>query len=467
MCERISSELTGINLGDKRLNERSKTIIETLAADPQASINGACDAWAETQAAYRFFDNPNVTPEEVLKPHIEATTQRIKNHPVVLIVQDTTEFDFTDHPPKDLRCLNTSQRFGFYDHTHLAITPHKLSLGILGQEQYDRDPDSLGKAQQRRSLPIEQKESMRWLTGYRMACKLSAECPDTTIISVSDSEADIYDIFVESQQHATPAEFIIRGKEDRCTPERDLQSGPNVYRKVRDEVSASDVRTTRTIQLAQTPKRQARQAKLEIRAMSVTVKPPHARSHLPSVTYNVVLVEEVDGPGDGTDVSWLLMTTLPIGTTEEIFFVIDNYVARWTIEEYFRTVKTGCRVEDIQLEKVSRLKNCLALYKIIAWRVMYLTHLNRTNPSASCASVFSDSEWRSVWSVTHPKKQVPSKPPTLGAFFRMLAQLGGYNNRKKERPPGPQTIWIGIRRMTDFALAWTARQNHKTPLVRK
>ena len=467
MCEGISVELEGISLGDKRLNQRSKIMIETLAADPQASINAACDGWAETQAAYRFFENSNVTPDRILKPHIQATKQRIKNHAVVLVVQDTTELDFTDHPPKDLRCLNTSQRFGCYDHTHLAITPDKLSLGVLGQQQYDRDPDSLGKTQQRRSLPIEQKESLRWLTGYRMACELSVECPDTTIVSVSDSEADIYDIFVESQQHATPAAFLIRGKEDRCTPERDLASGPNVYRKVREEVSASQVRTTRTIELPQTPKRQARQAKLEIRALSVTVKPPHARRHLPPVKYNVVLVEEVNGPGDGTDVSWLLLTTLPIGTTEEILRVIDYYVARWVIEEYFRTLKTGCRVEDIQLEKVSRLKNCLALYKIIAWRVMQVTYLNRTNPSVSCASVFSDSEWKSVWSVTQSTRKVPSKPPTLGAFFCLLAQLGGYNNRKQERPPGPQTIWVGIRRMTDFALAWTASQNHKEKLMCK
>ena len=113
--------------------------------------------------------------------------------------------------------MNKRERFGLYDHTHLAITPDKLALGILGQEQFDRDPETLGKAQERRGLPIEQKESMRWLTGYRMACELSAECPDTTIISVCDREADIYDIFVESQEHATPAEFIIRAKEDRCT----------------------------------------------------------------------------------------------------------------------------------------------------------------------------------------------------------------------------------------------------------
>ena len=145
---------------------------------------------------------------------------------------------------------------------------------------------------------------------------------------------------------------------------------------------------------------------MEIRALTVEVKPPHARSHLPSVTHNVVLVEEVGSPGDGTDVSWLLLTTLPIETLDEILRVIDYYVARWTVEIYFRTLKTGCRVEDIQLETNHRLKNCLAFYKIIAW----------------C----------------------------------LLTQLGGDSNRATETPPGPQPLWIGLRRMTDFATAWLA-----------
>lgn len=458
MREGISAEISGINLGDKRLNDRSRILMESMAANPQASVNGTCDGWAETQAAYRFFDNSAVTPELILQPHIEATKRRIKAQPVVLVVQDTTELDFTAHPPEGVRCLNIPERFGIYDHTHLAITPNKLALGILGQEQFDRDPETLGKTKQRRSLPIEQKESMRWLTGYRMACELSAECPDTTIVNVCDREADIYDIFVESQQHATPAEFIIRAKEDRCTPQRDLDSGPAVYRKVRDEVSQSDILATRTIELPQTPKRKARTATLEIRAIGVTVKPPHARSHLPSVTYNVVLVEEVNGPQDGTDISWLLLTTLPIDSIEEIFLVIDYYVARWTIEEYFRTLKTGCRVEQVQLEKLPRVKNCLAMYKIIAWRTMYLTYLNRKSPSIPCTEVFSESEWKSVWSVTQNQKPFPAKPPTLGQFFPMLARLGGYNNRKNERPPGPQTVWQGMKRMTDFVTAWIASQ---------
>ena len=267
MCEGIVSELEGIDLGDRRLNQRSKRLIATLAADPRASVNASCSTWAETQAAYRFFDNelvtpesilrPHrelhscvindvaelVTPENILRPHREATVRRMRAEPVVLVVQDTTELDFSDHPPRDAQCLNRVERRGFYDHTHLAVTPQGLTLGVVGCEQFDREPDSLGKADERASLPIEEQESVRWLNGFRLANELAAECPDTQVVSVADREADIYDIFVAAQQQQSPsgprAEYLIRARVARCLTERDAEAGGATFLKVRDTVSQS------------------------------------------------------------------------------------------------------------------------------------------------------------------------------------------------------------------------------------
>jgi len=132
MCEGIAAELSGIDFGDKRLGKRSVQILESLVADPQASVNAASHGWAETNAAYRFFQNPNVTPEKILAPHVEASKRRIAEHPVVLILQDTTELDFSKHPPRDVKCLNKVTRHGLYDHTHLAVTPDRLCLGGVG-----------------------------------------------------------------------------------------------------------------------------------------------------------------------------------------------------------------------------------------------------------------------------------------------------------------------------------------------
>lgn len=456
MCDGIANELQGIDLGDKRLNRRSALIIEALAANPEASVNAACNGWSETIAAYRLFDNESVFPDQILQPHREATQRRICEQPVVLIVQDTTELDYSKHPPDDARCLDKIDRFGLYLHAHLAVTPDKLCLGVVGAELFDRTPESIGQSKERKKLPIEEKESFRWLKGYQLACQLAAECPETRIVSIADCEADIYDIFVDAQQQSgRRADYIIRAKEDRCTPERDPETGPNVYCKVFDEVKCSKLLTTRTIELCQTPKRSARQAALEIRAITVLVKPPSQRPRMGCVTYNVVLVEEVGGPGDGTDVSWLLITTLPIETIDDVLRIIDYYVARWAVEIYFRILKTGCQVEKIQLETMHRLKNCLAFYEIIAWRVQYLTYLNRTSPKLPCTAVFTESEWKSVWRVFN-KKLLPKQPPLLSEMMGMLAQLGGYNNRATEAPAGPQPIWIGLRRMNDFAIAWVA-----------
>jgi hypothetical protein len=456
MGDGIAAELDGMDLGDERLNRRSKKVLAALAANPEASINAACDGWGDTLAAYRFFDNAAVAPEKILEPHRLTSVERIRAQPVALIVQDTTELDFTAHPPQGARCLNRPERRGLYDHTHLAVTPEQLCLGVVGGEQFDRAPESLGQADQRSTWPIEEKESFRWLTGYRLACQVAAECPGTQIVSVADREADVYDIFVEAQQQASPrAEFIVRARVDRCLTEPAPELGDAAYRQVRDEVRAAPLWGVRTIELSQTPQRAARQATLEIRALTVTLKPPHARSQLPPVTLQVVLAEEVGGPSDGTAVSWLLLTSLSVATLADALLVLDYYVARWTIEIFFRILKTGCRVEEIKLETLSRLKNCLAFYKIIAARVLHLTYLNRTTPELPCTAVFAASQWKSVWRVVQ-KQPLPKRPPQLSEFMKLLTQLGGYNNRATEAPPGPQPLWVGIRRMLDFARAWLA-----------
>jgi hypothetical protein len=463
MSQRIADELAEVDFGDERLNKRSRNVIEALAANPEASVNSAMEGWSDTQAAYRFFDNTRVTPEQILQPHRWATLRRMREHAVVLIVQDTTELDYTSHPARDALCLNFEDRYGVYQHVQLAVTPERLPLGVLATKTFDRAPETLGKATAvEKRQPIEEKESFRWLEGYQQACASAAECPDTRIVSVADREADIYDIFLDAQNQTNPrADYIIRAHENRSTPERNREISRRTYVKVREELERSPVLAIHTVALSTTPKRAARKARLEVRAIRTAVKPPNHRPGVDIITHNVILVREIDGPGDGTDVCWLLVTTLPIATVEEILTVVDYYAARWTIETYNRVLKTGCRVEQIQLETKARLLNCLAMYHIIAWRVLYLTYLNRTCPDLPCTAVFADHEWKPVWCVVH-KTALPLTPPTLNELMKLITHLGGYNNRPKESPPGPQPVWIGLRRMLDFSLAWLTFGNINT-----
>lgn len=177
----IGAELAGIELGDERLNRRSVQVLETLAAQPQASINAACGGWNETIASYRLFKHADVSPEKILAPHQDATRERMRRQPVVLIVQDTTELDFTAHPPRDARCLDNATRFGCYDHTSLAVTPERICLGVVGQELFDRSPESLGKQRERTSWPPPARLNDSGAEGeFPLADRLSSGLPTRT-----------------------------------------------------------------------------------------------------------------------------------------------------------------------------------------------------------------------------------------------------------------------------------------------
>lgn len=457
----IVDELREIDLGDVRLNRRSQKVLEGLHADTQASINGAFDTWSDTLAAYRLFNNTRVTPEAILTAHVRCTEQRIHEQPAVLILQDTTELDFSKHPPRDAGCLTKPNRRGLYCHTHLAVTPAGLPLGLVGNDTFDRTPESLGKTLERRDLPIEQKESFRWLQGYRLAHAIDQACPDTHVVNVADCEADMYDIFLEAQAHQT--DYVIRSKENRLLnqriPPHQHDSRNAVYRKLRDETRKAPVMYETTIELTRTPQRAARTAKLEVRSATVTLHHPKNRRGLAEVDCQIVYVQErtddASSLPDNELIEWWLLTSLPVTTRAEVEQVIAMYRGRWKIEEYFRVLKTGCRAEQMQLETIDRVKTCLAFYQIIAWYVIYLAHLNRHAADEPCTVAFRETQWQVVWRVAKQGK-LPKRTPTLGKFLTLLATFGGYNNRKTEPPPGSQPLWIGLRRMHDFVLAWQA-----------
>lgn len=457
MSHWIDEELTDLDLGDKRLDQRAKVLLERFMANPQASINASCHGWSETLAAYRFFDNEKVSEDKILEPHREATIRRMAQHPVTLVTQDTTELDFTGTEIEGDGPLNYEQRTGFLDHSLVAFTPEGLCLGVLDAQIWARNDGPRPPWKKRKHDPIETKESFRWVQTYRQACTVTEQAPTTTVVMVADSEADIYEMFVEAQK--TPrfrrAEYLIRLCENRALPEPDKEAGAEAYHKLFDTIEGAPVIARRKLKLSRTPKRRARTAKLEIRAKSITLKPPYRKNQqLPTVALNVILVQEVDAPEGQEPICWLLGTSLPITTVADVLRAIDYYTCRWQIEVYYRVLKTGCKVEDIQLESADRLKPCLMLYKIVAWRVLYATMLGRQCPTLPCDVVFVEHEWKSVWAIT-TESAAPEQVPSLQEFLVLLAELGGYNNRESDGPPGPQALWSGMRRMHDFALAWS------------
>jgi hypothetical protein len=329
---------------------------------------------------------------------------------------------------------------------------------VLGAKIWARDPETFRTCKQRKYDPIETKESYRWLEGYREACRVAAELPDTQIISVGDAENDIYECFLEAEPAQSPAraEWLMRASENRALPERDEEAGPCTYRKLRDEIGSAKVIGKLILQLPRTPKRKARRAEMTVRAKRICLKPPYRKEQtLPEISLNVILVRETNPPAGEEPIEWLLLTSLPINTYRQVKRAIAYYAARWTVEVFFRTLKTGCRVEHLQLHTAARLRRCLMMYKVIAWRVLYVTMLGREAPDLPCDVVFSAEEWKAAWTICS-KEPLPRKAPPLKTFLPLVARLGGYKGRKGDAPPGPKTMWITIRRISDFALAWVA-----------
>lgn len=464
-------EMKTADLNDKRLNNRLRAILSDLGAHPTASIPAASGGYAETAAAYRFFDNEKVSFDNVLQPHIDATRIRIAAQPVAILVPDTTEVDLT-RPGRQVEgagLLDGNSRHGAFLHPMHAFTPDGTPLGTVAAGCWTRDEDKPAASTQTRArraaTPIEEKESYRWLCSLRQAQAEAGRCPGTRIVFAADSEADIYEVIAAGMEEPRSIDWIVRACQDRAL-EDDATGTVAAPEHLRAAVAATPVRSERTISVrGREPKvacdrrsrrqpRESRAAVVEVRAARVTLRAPwRPGGQMPDAAVNAVLITEVAPPEGDEPVEWLLLTSLPIDTGEQVNRIIEYYCMRWMIEVFFRTLKSGCRAEERRFEHIDRLLPCLAVYLIVTWRTLYVCRLGRSCPDMSCEVVFDRSEWQPVYQIVR-REPPPKQPPTLQEMVRMVAQLGGYVNRKRKDEPGPQTVWLGLQRLHDIALCW-------------
>lgn len=456
------------DIGDQRLDERMAILLSALGEQPTLSIPAACGGRAEMAAAYRFFDNDKVTFDTVLQPHRDQTLQRLRRQSTVLLVQDTTEIDLSrpQQPVAGAGVLDGGTRAGVLLHAMQAFTPQGVALGTVWAQVINRTPEPAPPARktarktrcQRQNMPIEAKESMRWLSGLRQARSVAGQLPGVACVCVGDSEADVYEVLAEPR--GRPAvHWLIRACQDRalqddeapgCLREQLLRA-PVLYTvelKVRGRTAM-----TRVEARARRTSRAGRTAVVQVRAATVTLRPPwrHDRTLAP-VQVNVVMVREIDPPVGEEPVEWILLTTLPIDAPQQVRRIVEHYCVRWSIEVFFRTLKSGCRVERRRFEDLQRVLPCLAMYLIVAWRTMFVCHLGRACPEINCEAIFEPAEWKALWAAVH-RKRPPKRSPPLAVIVHLVASLGGYIERP-DSPPGPQTLWIGLQRLHDLAWAW-------------
>jgi len=424
-------EFRGIDLGDKRLDRRAVLLAERLAEKPLASIPGACNGWAETQAAYRFFSQEELDWRELLAPHTACTLERMRPHRVVLCLQDTTELDFDGQTIRGLGPLSYEAQRGMYVHPTYAVTPEREPLGVLDAWMWAREAkDADGK---RGGLL----ESRRWLEGYERVAEWAAGLPTTRLVYVADREADILELMRRARDLGTPADWLVRSQHNRALPE-----GAKLWGAVTADEPLGEIRFT-------LPSREGRKAR-EVRQQVWVRRVELGQGANGRVTATCLVAKEVSAPPGVEPIEWRLLTNREATTLEHAVELIDWYRARWEIELLFHVFKNGCRVEALQLSTIDRIERALTLFLVVAWRIARLMRVGRTCPDLEATLLFERDEWEAAYILN--KKKPPRQAPRLNEVIRLIAQLGGFLARKNDGEPGVKTIWQGLQRVMDFVL---------------
>ena len=422
----VEAELSSLDLGDKRRTKRVMQTVQTFWNHPHASIPEASRSVSEMQAIYDLFSAPTTRVEAIRAAHGAATVKRIEGCEEVLVLQDSSELSFnTLQATEGLGPLSGKYSRGLMMHSAMVTDLAGVPQGLLHQEVWARDAEATGKSHSRRKRLIEEKESQKWLTTVRV-CQERLPASTKAWI-VGDSEADIYELLAMPRRPGL--ELLIRATHNRRV------QGSEGASYVWDSAKAAPVAGTIEVELKRTPKRQARTAQLELRLCPELqiLRPRHKQKNTPveAVPASVVLVRELgELPPEAERVEWLLVSTKPLEDFAAAVSAVDAYVARWKVERYHYTLKSGCQVEKLQLEHAERIDRAVAIYSIVAWRLLFITYLARTSPDLPCTVALEDEEWKVLHRMTHPGKRLPQQPINLREAVRRIARLG-----RLSRPP--------------------------------
>jgi hypothetical protein len=443
------------DLGDRRLNKRLVILAGDFYARPQANVPQACQSRAKTKAAYRFFDHPATSMDQVLKPHYEATLGRVSQESVVLAVQDTTTLNYTAHAAtENLGPIGyrLDRGIGLILHDTMAFNVEGTPLGLLDVQCWARDAKEFGKKKRRHERPIAEKESKKWLISFGKVAEAQRRFPKTMLVSVGDREADIYELFALACKEVSGPKLLVRATQDRL-----LAEGQG---HLWEKMERQPIGGFEQVHVPRRGNRPARVARLAVRFAPVTLKPPQRKAGLEELSLWAVLAQEVEAPADVEPLEWMLLTTLPVSTFEEAVEKLSWYALRWQIDVYHRTLKSGCKIEERQLGCADRIETCLAIDLVVAWRIFHLTKLGREVPHVPCTVFFEEAEWKALAVFLTQNPRSPEQPPTLREATHMVASLGGFLGRKGDGEPGTQSLWLGLQRLDDITAMYKVMITH-------
>jgi hypothetical protein len=440
-------------LGDTRRSARLLFLARQFYAQPQANIAQACGSPAAAKAAYRFFEHPKLSMQDLLAPHFEATAERIGQaaYPVVLAVQDSTSFNYSAHPDmQGLGPLSTAKQagLGIWMHETMVYDTDGVAQGLIDVQVWARKPQELGKAKRRHERAIQDKESRKWLVSFEAAARLQRQVGlGCTVISVGDREADVYELFVHAQRDAANPKLLVRAEHPRSLED---EGGP-AWAYVAAQPPAGEIE----LALGRRKGRAPRCARLQVRFAHVSLSPPARKRALGAVQLWGVHACEPHPPSGEPPVEWMLWTSVPIDSFAQAQQALQWYARRWGIEEFHRTLKSGCRIEDRRLSSTDNWKKCLALDLVVAWRIEHLKRLARQHPDAPATLVFDEHECRVLAAYANEHGQViRAEDMSMQQATCLTGWLGGHQGRKSDGPPGSITLWRGMQRLQAMTLGW-------------
>jgi hypothetical protein len=423
MTERVDAgwsvrEFHGLDLGDTRLNRRLLIMAEAFGAQPAAPINQASADWQDTKAAHAFFARERALPAEIVLPHQQRTRERMAAHACILAREDTSFLNYAHHPATSgLGPIGGGQR-GLVMHSTLAFTPQRLPLGLLDQQIWAR-PEPERAAKRTKQRPIADKESHTWLSALRERVRMTPSA--VRLVTIADREADIFAFLAEADE--LEAEYVIRAAQDRrLSGEAELLWA---------HMATQAVVGTVTVEVAARGAKPARRADLLVRVAHITLQPPRRAADDPGIWLEPLPVWAIwlheERPPEGVEsLDWLLLTNVAIATWLDATERIGYSCVRPGIESWHNFLKSGWSVEDGRLEEAERLKPYVALMGVVAWRLFWLTHINRQTPAAPCTTILAEHEWKARSTTIHRSPTIPAVAPSVRQAVRSLAQLGGF-----------------------------------------
>jgi hypothetical protein len=441
----VRAEFDGAEIPDWRLRERLVSLAEALDEGPSASLPDAVKTAAAREGAYRFLGNGRVTLERVIAPHVAATVKRCRDAETVYVVSDTTECAFSGEVRGERLGRLQGNGRGFLGHIGLAVSSAGVPLGVLGIDVIVRSPEKKTHRNVHQRKKDRTRESLKWAAMVEKTSEVLGVVP---AVHVMDSEADIFELLNELKSKGR--RFIIRSCQDRLVDEGHLS----------DAVEHGKLVLTREVTLSRrkkptgkawpnrrNPPRQGRQARLSISSIQVLLRRPKTCSaaYPASLPVNVVRVLETDPPEGEQPVEWVLFTSESVDTEAAVAAVVDGYRRRWIIEEYFKALKTGCALEDRELESLRTLTNFLGIAAVIAWRLLSVRVLHRQNAQTPATAVIDDDLLEALAArLADVGFNQPFPPnPTVSDLMLGIARLGGHIT--SNGAPGWQVLWRGYQ----------------------